>query len=347
MYPYTDTIIVFGSEGLVGSRLLELLSLLKVHSIGVSHNECNISDLNEVENILLNTYKYVAPTIVNCAMYNGPDEKRSFGVNYEGVKNLSLVCELTGARLIQLSTDYVFISNSIPKDGLYFEDIDIEHHSRNYSNDYTPYIESKMSAERYLAKHASNYQIIRTSWVYGASCNGIAKGFVQDVISTLLRGELFTVNKEWTSIPTDVHNLVSYIVAIIGWYKNGLFEKLNLQDHPFNTIPSLKHIIHYTDDIRPYSRYQWALLIAQYMDKYISNRYGDNELLKLYDSYTSQISLPSDLSKYEHKYTPLGMRYRMYDLPNLRERPVSVEEWESRALNDILDVEIQKLLTRN
>jgi len=276
-------------------------------------------------------------------MYNGDNEMRSFQTNSEGVKNLSTVCSITGARLIHLSSDYVFSEEAMPESGLFYEHHHISPLNRVHKMSF--YSESKLAAEEYLQKNSYNHQILRTSWVYGTNSKGEAKGFVQEVVSTLLSGNKVNINKEWISIPTSVYNLVHYIAAMISWYRNGLEGNFLKLDIPFKETPPLRHIAHYTDDIRPYSRYYWASTIAKYMDRYIEQNYSNNEQLRLFESYSSLVFPPSSIVEYN--YTPLGISYKLYDLPNLINRPKSFDEWDNYALNDIINSEVNKILMRN
>ncbi len=113
-----DLILVTGSDGLVGSRFLEI-SGQKKFFVCPSQKELDITDPNDIKN-MLSSYEFKA--IVNFAAYTdvgkaederGKKESTPWQVNVEGVKNIASAVKphLEKIHFIQISTDMVFPGN--------------------------------------------------------------------------------------------------------------------------------------------------------------------------------------------------------------------------------------------
>src|SRR5690606_17457361 len=100
--------------------------------------------------------------IVNCAAWNRVDdaetmEAEAFAVNADGPANIAAAAHATGARLIHVSTDYVFdgsATSPIPEDAP--------------RNPVSAYGRSKAAGEeRALAANPGGTAVVRTAWLYG------------------------------------------------------------------------------------------------------------------------------------------------------------------------------------
>lgn len=97
---------------------------------------------------------------INCAAYTAvdkaeSDEKRAYGINAIGAKNLALASQVHKAKLIHISTDFVFDgSQSVP----YSEDAQ--------TNPLGVYGDSKLQGELEIQDIIKEHFIIRTSWLY-------------------------------------------------------------------------------------------------------------------------------------------------------------------------------------
>jgi dTDP-4-dehydrorhamnose reductase len=124
--------------------------------------------------------------IVNCAAFTNVDKcenesKAAFNVNALGPKYLATAAKECGARLIHISTDFVFDGNG---DRPYIEE--------DQTNPLSEYGRTKREGERNTQSHCNSYLIVRTSWLFGH--NGI--NFAAKML------ELAEHNKE-LSIVTD------------------------------------------------------------------------------------------------------------------------------------------------
>ena len=163
-------LLLTGSTGQLGAQLRKMLEsgkseigkISEVYSKAevkyASHNELNITNLNEVTNYVSS---FNPDAIINCAAYTNVDKCESdtdvaFKVNSLGPRNLAIAAEEVGAKLLHVSTDYVFNGQgNIP-----FKEYDI-------TQPVSVYGKTKLLGEQYVSENCSRYFIVRTAWLYG------------------------------------------------------------------------------------------------------------------------------------------------------------------------------------
>ena len=162
-------ILITGTNGLLGSKLVRLLSEKGVDFIATSLGENRFLDLDFKYQSLDITkepqvYALVSDfrpdVIINCAAYtnvDGCEDNRDacYKLNVEAVRNLARSAEEFNAHLIHLSTDFIFNG----EDGPYTEE--------SSANPLGYYGETKWESEKLLRESACKYSILRTSIVYG------------------------------------------------------------------------------------------------------------------------------------------------------------------------------------
>lgn len=102
--------------------------------------------------------------VINCAAFTAVDncekeDKLCWQINAEGPKYLAKSCREINARLIQVSTDYVFDGNK-PVPQAYNED--------DHVNPLSQYGRSKLAGEQEVKKYCPDHVILRTAWLYSA-----------------------------------------------------------------------------------------------------------------------------------------------------------------------------------
>jgi len=208
---------LIGNKGMLGSEVERLLKKNNLTFLS-SGREVDVTDYSAIER---HGREKKIEWIVNCSGYtnvNKAEEEResAFRVNREGVKNISLYCLKRKAKLIHISTDYVFKGNKKESCG-YGENDKV--------NPLSVYGKSKLAGEVEIKKILDEYFIVRTAWLYGLNGNNF--------VSTLLR--LFrekkvirVVDDQWGS-PTYVVDLAGVILQIIksGSDKFGIYHFTN------------------------------------------------------------------------------------------------------------------------
>ncbi|TAK68425.1 MAG: dTDP-4-dehydrorhamnose reductase [Actinomycetota bacterium] len=147
--------LVVGHLGMLGHDVMAVLTGRDV--VGVDRDEIDIVDPGSVDGVV-DGYDVV----VNCAAWTAVDaaeeqEAAAFAVNAVGPANLARACARTGARLVQISTDYVFAGDA----------------ASPYAEDAAPaprsaYGRTKAAGEWAVqAANPGRSYLVRTAWLYG------------------------------------------------------------------------------------------------------------------------------------------------------------------------------------
>lgn len=156
---------------------------------------------------------------INCAAYTAVDKAETekdlaFAINGEAVGTLAAACQRIGARLIHISTDYVFDGRSaVPlKEG-------------NPTGPINIYGASKLQGEQLALEQNKDTVIIRTSWVYSEFGNN----FVKTMIRLMHEKERINVVDDQIGSPTYAANLAGVIGQIVtgGKFVPGVYHYSN------------------------------------------------------------------------------------------------------------------------
>jgi dTDP-4-dehydrorhamnose reductase len=209
-------ILITGCKGQLGQEFKRLIDTFDHNLILTDLNEIDICYSENINNYLSGIE---LDYIINCAAYTNVrdaevEREKSLLINSFGVKNLVNYCEKNNTKLIHISTDYVYNSDSInPID----EESEVD--PVNY------YGFSKREGEKHIEKSASESIIIRTSWLYSM----FGKNFVNTMIDKCKAGEEINVVNDQFGCPTYAKDLANDILKIIK-----LNSKFNFENKIFN-----------------------------------------------------------------------------------------------------------------
>jgi len=152
--------LVTGAGGMLGTDLVAALTSAGAPVTGLDRASLDVTDAAAVTDAIARGRPDV---VVNCAAWTAVDEAEAFeeqalAVNGGGAANLAAGCAATGARLVQVSTDYVFAGAA----------------GRPYAEDEAPaprtaYGRTKLAGERaVLDRLPGAGYVVRTAWLYGA-----------------------------------------------------------------------------------------------------------------------------------------------------------------------------------
>ncbi|MCC8043173.1 MAG: dTDP-4-dehydrorhamnose reductase [Oscillospiraceae bacterium] len=215
-------ILITGSKGQLGTELTSCFirgyteigtpEILKkenvVHSIDV--DELDITDYNAVK-ALLERERY--DVVINCAAYtnvDGCEENRdaAFKVNAIGPRNLAMACELIGAKLVHVSTDYVFAGNGT-----------VPYTECDSGNPKSAYGSTKYMGEQYVREFCTKWFIVRTAWLYGY--NG--KNFVKTIMNAAKKFGKVKVVDDQRGNPTNAADLAHHIIKLLDTEQYGIY----------------------------------------------------------------------------------------------------------------------------
>ncbi len=151
--------------------------------------------------------------IISCAAYTNVDgcetnRDAAFAVNAVGARNLALAAEEVGAKLVHVSTDYVFPGNAGEPLAEYEQPAPI-----------SMYGKTKRLGEEYVQQLCTKYFIVRTAWLYGYA----GKNFVKTMVRAgKARGALTVVNDQLGN-PTNAEDLAHHLLKLVVTKEYGVY----------------------------------------------------------------------------------------------------------------------------
>ncbi|AEV69380.1 dTDP-4-dehydrorhamnose reductase [Acetivibrio clariflavus] len=209
-------IIVTGSQGQLGKEILKQLDISRYDITAVGKSELNIAVLDDV----VSMFRAIKPDVViNCAAYTNVDAcetdfDTAFKVNAIGPRNLAIASGEVNAKIVHISTDYVFDGKGVLKDGSIrpYVEYDIAHPE-------TAYGKTKLEGENFVKLFNNRHFIIRTAWLYGEG-----KNFVRTMLELSQKnGVYLKVVNDQRGTPTSTEELAGMIRYLIDTDNYGLF----------------------------------------------------------------------------------------------------------------------------
>jgi len=203
-------IVVIGANGMLGR---DLMNQLGGRARGIDIEDIDITSFESVERVLTALKPSV---VINCAAYTDvdgceTDTEKAMQVNGEGVAYLAMITRLLDAKLVQISTDYVFDGGK----GIPYVEDDAPHPLGVYG-------ESKLAGEMNAAFN-NNYLIVRTQWLYGLH----GKNFVETMLKLAAEKDELSVVDDQTGSPTWTVDLAKAIIGLIDKDGRGIFHAAN------------------------------------------------------------------------------------------------------------------------
>ena len=209
-------IVVTGCDGQLGKQIIKQINkenkTLKNEIFALNREKLDICDIDKVNSYILSINPDI---IINCAAFTKVDlcedeVELAYKVNSIGPKNLAICCEKVNAKLVHISTDYVFDGNK----NIYRED--------DITNPQSVYGKSKLLGEQYVQSFCSKYFIIRTAWLYGDGNN-----FVKTMLKLSESNNEINVVNDQIGTPTSTKDLAEVILKLIHTENYGLYHGTN------------------------------------------------------------------------------------------------------------------------
>lgn len=169
-------------------------------------------DITKVDDVMSAVKAEKPDVIVNCAAHTAVDAcetdlDNAYKINAIGPRNLSLAANEVNAKLVHVSTDYVFDGKG----------------TRPYTefdpvNPQGAYGKTKLAGEEFVKAFANKYFIIRTAWLYGDG-----KNFVKTMLRLSETNDVVRVVKDQVGSPTSTKELAGAIAHLIPTDNYGLF----------------------------------------------------------------------------------------------------------------------------
>lgn len=196
-------ILITGTNGQLGTELRNLLDERGVAYDAFDAKYMDITDQQAVDA----KFDALKPAVVyHCAAYTAVDKAEDEGkqvnwrVNEDGTRNVAAAAKRVGAKLVYISTDYVF-------DGTNSDEYQVD----DPTNPKNEYGKAKLAGERAVKEKTDDYYIIRTSWVFGK----YGKNFVYTMLRLAKDHDKLTVVDDQFGRPTWTRTLAEFMTYLV------------------------------------------------------------------------------------------------------------------------------------
>ncbi len=178
------------------------------------HEKLDITLEDEVSKFISS---HAPDIILNCAAFTNVDKceterEMAFKVNASGPKYIASAAKECGARVIHISTDFVFDGSN---DSPYNED--------NRTNPLSEYGRTKLEGERNIQDYCNSFLIVRTSWLFGH--HGV--NFVEKMLELAGHKKELSIVTDETGSPTYTADLAEALWVLIKKGCEGIFHVAN------------------------------------------------------------------------------------------------------------------------
>ena len=215
-------ILITGSNGQLGNELQKIVSTGKAEIGAVSEEiknaevfamDVDILDITNLEQVkkVLNEVK--PDVVINCAAATNVDgceanQDLAFKINSLGPRNLAMVAEELGAKIVQVSTDYVFsgVGEAPLKECDLLAPVSV-------------YGKTKLLGEEFVRDFSTKYYIVRTAWLYGY----VGHNFVYTMMKLGKDRDTLNVVNDQLGNPTHANDLAYHILKLIQTEEYGVY----------------------------------------------------------------------------------------------------------------------------
>lgn len=207
-------ILVTGANGQLGWDVVKELQKQNIDCYGAARKDFDLVDFKAAEEFITD---YMPDAVIHCAAYTAVDKAEDeqglcYLVNASATENIAEICKKINAKMLYISTDYVFDGT---KDGFY--EVDDEPNPINI------YGKTKLLGEQVVQKILDKYFIVRISWVFGEHGNNFVKTMLR---LGKERKELNVVADQYGS-PTYTADLAPLLVEMVQTDKYGIYHATN------------------------------------------------------------------------------------------------------------------------
>lgn len=219
-------VLVTGTSGQLGFDVMEELARRGHSGVGADRADSEaefehvVLDITDKEAVTRVITEVKPDAVVHCAAWTNVDAAEDSAnlravraVNVDGTENLAKACREVGAKMVYISTDYVFDGSG---------ERPWEPDDKNYAP-INVYGQSKLDGELKVAENLEKYFIVRIAWVFGR--NG--KNFVKTMMEVGVGRDMVKVVDDQIGTPTYTVDLARLLVDMIETEKYGYYHATN------------------------------------------------------------------------------------------------------------------------
>lgn len=203
-------ILVTGSNGQLGRAINQKYEADSRYEL--VNTDVGELDITSIDDVIRMTEQVKPDIIINCAAHTNvnkceTDWDNAYRINAIGPRNLSIAATRLNAKLMHISTDYVFDGTAKTP----YTEFD-------GTNPCGAYGKTKLEGENFVKQFAKNFYIVRTAWLYGDGNN-----FVKTMLRLAETNEEVRVVRDQFGTPTSARVLADMIAALIETDNYGTF----------------------------------------------------------------------------------------------------------------------------
>ena len=207
-------LLVTGVKGQLGYDVCKVLSARGIEHRGVDIEDFDITNAQAAHDYIA---AYRPDGVIHCSAWTAVDRaedelEKVRAVNAEGSRNIASVCKEIGAKLVYISTDYVF-----PGTGERFYEPD------DPTGPLGAYGVTKLEGEQAVQALLERYFIVRVSWVFGKNGNN----FVRTMLRLAETKSELNVVCDQIGSPTYTADLAPLLCDMVVTDKYGIYHATN------------------------------------------------------------------------------------------------------------------------
>lgn len=207
-------ILVTGVNGQLGYDVMKVLHERDIDCLGTDIDDFDITNFEATSNFIVN---YRPDAVIHCSAYTAVDKAEDdlelcTAVNEEGPCNIAKACKAIDAKMVYISTDYVF-----PGTGDHIYEVS------DTTGPLGAYGETKLGGELAVKEQLSKYFIVRISWVFGKNGNN----FVKNMLNLGKTRDKISVVCDQIGSPTYTADLAPFLCDMVLTEKYGTYHASN------------------------------------------------------------------------------------------------------------------------
>ena len=207
-------ILVTGVKGQLGYDVMKVLHQRDAACLGADIEDFDITDAAATAAFI---ERYAPDAVIHCSAYTAVDRAEEEAalcerVNVDGARNIAVACKKIGAKMVYISTDYVF-----PGTGERFYETD------DPTGPLNVYGKTKLGGELAVQELLERYFIVRVSWVFGKNGNN----FVKTMLRLGQERDQVNVVCDQIGSPTYTADLAPLLCDMVATEKYGVYHATN------------------------------------------------------------------------------------------------------------------------
>jgi len=207
-------VLVTGANGQLGYDVIKKLEEKEIEYLGTDRDTLDITNEDDVKRVIRD---YSPDVVVHCAAYTAVDKAEDerdlcHAVNVLGTRYIAEACKEIDAKMIYISTDYVFDGGG-----------DTPFEVTDMPNPINYYGQTKYEGELEVQKLIYKYFIVRISWVFGSNGNN----FVKTMLRLGKERDEISVVVDQVGSPTYTYDLSKLLVEMIQTDQYGIYHATN------------------------------------------------------------------------------------------------------------------------